>query len=353
MRTGRARDLVRASRWLILLAVGVVMGTIASAYVVGRPTQGPNASGAPDFYVAAPGTLSRTLQLSGTAEWPAIGQLHIPAGGIVTEVVAASGIVRPGDVLLRIDERPLVLVPGEIPAFRALTVGTTGRDVATLQRFLAGLDLEVDEQLDQYTETTADAVRRWQDALGIPATGEVELGDILIAAPSSLNAPLRWTDQVALGATLAPATSILEQLEVAPVLTIDFGGEPPTQLEAGVVGYVTFPGGAARKASLSQFRYSAGRVWATLEPPSGQLCNPAECLELVSPEGTTPIDVEFVLVPETTGVLVPVAALRSDASGRAFVELKDGTRRFVTITVASGGSAIVDGIEPGEAITLP
>lgn len=105
--------------------------------------------------------------------------------------------------------------------------------------------------------------------------------------------------------------------------------------------------------TLSAIESTNGRVWAKLDAATAPLCRGAECLRLVPAADQTPVDVEWVLVPDTTGPLLPVAALQSDPVGGAFVELPDGSRRPVTVRVASGGSAIVDGVAVGEAIVLP
>lgn len=342
-----------AIRWIVLLAVGVLIGALAAGYVMSRATVSPEASARPESFEVHEGTLGRSLRLPAVAEWRVVGTLHSPAGGIVTEVVTASGLFQPGDVLLRINERPMVLIPGEIPAFRALSVGSQGRDVAALQTYLQGIGGDVDSRIDRYSETTAAAVRAWQASLGLTGTGIVELGDVLFVPMAALDAPVRWTEMVGVGTTLAPGMPILERLAASPTITIEFGGSPPAQLETGLAGQAVFPGDRRREVSLVAFESTNGRQTATVAPAAGPLCSAPDCLSLVQAAGQTLVDVEFTLVPATTGPLVPVAALQSDAVGGAFVELLDGSRRPVTVRVASGGSAIVDGVAIGERVVLP
>ena len=340
-------------RWVAVLVAGILIGAAAAGYVVGRPTMTSDEPPGAETLRVEEGTLGRTLRRPATAAWEVAGTIQAPTGGIITEVVAASGLVGPGDVLLRIDERPVILLPGDIPAFRALEEGSSGRDVAALQLYLASLGYDVDATQTRYSKVTAAAVRRWQQTLGIGQTGVVALGDVVFVSGSALQAPLRWTEAVFVGATLAPGTPILERLAPRPTMTIDFGGSPPTQLEPGVTGEVAFPGGADRSVVLSAIRSDLGRVWATLDAVGGDLCPGSDCLDLVPAVGETPLDVTFTLVPETTGPIVPVAALQSDAAGQVFVVLPDGRRQTVTVRVASGGSAIVDGITVGEEVVLP
>lgn len=340
-------------RWLALLAVGVLIGLAAGRYLIDRPTVATDTVDVPVTFRVEEGTLGRTLRLPATGVWEVAGTIQSPASGVITAVIAKSGLLKPGDVLLRIDERPVVLVPGEVPAFREMKVGTRGRDVSALQRYLAGQGYKVDKTLSRYSTVTKAAVRRWQGKLRVPQTGVVGLGDVVFVSQTDLGAPLRWTPSVATGATLGAGAPILERLAAAPTLTIEFGGSAPAQLEPGLAAEAVFPGGARRHVLLSSIHQDLGRVWATLDPINEPLCSGAECLELVPASGETPVDVTFTLVPETTGPLVPAAAVQSDAAGHAFVQLPDGSRKLVEVRVASGGSVIVDGVNVGDEIVLP
>lgn len=340
-------------RWVGVLLLGALIGLGAGRYVVDRPTGPTGVVAIPDIIRVEAGTLGRTLRLPAIGAWDVGATVRTPASGVITAIPTMSGLLKPGAVLLRVDERPLVVIPGDVPAFRELRVGTSGRDVDALQRHLASLDYKVDARLNRYSKVTAAAVRRWQSALGIPRTGIVALGDVMFIPPTAFPMPVRLTEAVSVGATLVAGTPIVERLAPWPTLTIEFGGSPPAQLEPGVAGEVTFPNGDRRAVTLSTIRREEGRTWATLDPVGDALCLVAECLDLVPPIGETPVDVEFTLVRETSGPMIPVAAIRSDAGGRGFVELPDGTRRAVTVVVVFGGSAIVNGMVVGDEIVLP
>lgn len=348
-----SRGLTGVLRWVGVLVIGALIGLGAGSYVLDRPEATADDVSTPDTTRVEQGTLGRTLRLPATGAWEVAGVIQSPAGGVITAIMSKSGVLEPGSILLRIDERPVVLVPGDVPAFREMSVGTRGRDVAALQGYLASLGYKVDRSASRYTKVTAAAVRRWQRRVGASPTGVVALGDVVLIPTSALNAPLRWVDAVTVGATIAAGAPIMERRAPSPTLTIEFGGSPPAQLEPGVAGEVTFPNGDTRAITLSAIRQENGRTWATLAPVDGSLCQVAACLALVPANGDTPVDVTFTLVPETTGPMIPVAAIQSDAAGRAFVELPDGSRKTVTVVVASGGSAIVDGLAVGEEIVLP
>ena len=90
-----------------------------------------------------------------------------------------------GGTLWRIDNEPIVLMYGSVPAYRTLKDGVSeGPDVAELNRNL--IDLGYDPygaitNVESFSEATAAAVRRWQKAEGLTETGQVELGRIVFA----------------------------------------------------------------------------------------------------------------------------------------------------------------------------
>jgi peptidoglycan hydrolase-like protein with peptidoglycan-binding domain len=347
------RGWTAAVGWTVFFLGGLLIGILASAYVIDRRSLSPDASPGVTSFVVEQGTLGRDLRLPAVSSWPVLGTIRSPAGGLITEIVSPSGLLEAGDIVLRVNERPMVLIPGEIPAFRDMSVGIRGRDVAALNSYLIELGYVIGDEADRFSEATEEAVRVWQEDLGLQATGVVTLGDVLIVDPGALEAPFRWTDSVDSGASLAAGSPILERLGESPELTVELGGSSLPQLEVGLQGVAHFPNGGQRDVSVAAFESSQGHQTAILAAENGSLCVIADCVSLVPPVGETAVDVEFILVPTTTGPMLPVAAIQTDAAGRAFVQLADGTRRPVSVKVASGGLAIVDGVLVGEAIALP
>src|SRR4029078_9540121 len=81
-----------------------------------------------------------------------------------TELPGAGDKVGCGDVLYRVDERPVLLLCGPVPAYRALREGDAGADVRQLNRNLgiAG---------DVFTAGTQRALETLQRERGLDATG--------------------------------------------------------------------------------------------------------------------------------------------------------------------------------------
>ncbi len=92
-----------------------------------------------------------------------------------------------GDVLKEdqsvysVSNEPVPLLYGSIAAYRAFYVGMSdGADVGELTQDLIALgDGAGLTQSNHYSSATATAVDRWQSALGLPATGEILLGQVV------------------------------------------------------------------------------------------------------------------------------------------------------------------------------
>ncbi|MDJ0953650.1 MAG: peptidoglycan-binding protein [Acidimicrobiia bacterium] len=131
--------------------------------------------------------------------------------GVVTEVVAAGETVAQGDVLYYVNGEPVVVMYGDVPAYRTLrdlSDNMTGGDVLQLEEALVALGYDpdrlasVDEEFTDYTETM---VERWQEDLGVDETGQVSLGDVIFipAAAEVLAVNVAVGDSVTAGQPIA------------------------------------------------------------------------------------------------------------------------------------------------------
>ncbi|WP_199199930.1 peptidoglycan-binding protein [Micromonospora sp. RP3T] len=131
--------------------------------------------------------------------------------GTVTRLAGVGATVKRGEALFWVDDKPVVLLYGKLPAYRELTVGrsgsqqnggdggtpptgtgatppavpaTRGADVRQFEQNLQALGYTGFVVDDQFTAQTAGAVRRWQKDLGVEPTGVVELGRVLYSPAS-------------------------------------------------------------------------------------------------------------------------------------------------------------------------
>jgi hypothetical protein len=104
--------------------------------------------------------------------FPVVDQL---LGGTVTWVPAPGNVVRGGRTLYRVDDQPVTLLYGPVPAWRSFELGMTpGSDVRELERNLASLGFDRDHRMtvdDHFTWATAAAIDRWQRSRGMPQIG--------------------------------------------------------------------------------------------------------------------------------------------------------------------------------------
>ncbi|MFB7591202.1 peptidoglycan-binding protein [Streptomyces sp. NPDC056169] len=130
---------------VLLIGAGAVAGT-----VVKSPAQvAADAEAPPPDLLTAPverRVLHETVVLRGTvAAGQTVQVAPVVSGGeggtpVVTKTPAAVGAaVRPGQVLLEISGRPVLVLKGRLPVYRDLKPGATGDDVAQLQTALAAL----------------------------------------------------------------------------------------------------------------------------------------------------------------------------------------------------------------------
>lgn len=129
------------------------------------------------------------------------------AGGTITTVAPIGSTIERGDIIATVDSLPVVVLFGDTPFWRNLSEGAEGRDVYQLETNLSALGYDPDRSVDideTFTANTAQMVERWQEDLGIEATGDVPMGRaVIVEGPSSL---------VSVGAVGGAATGELASL---------------------------------------------------------------------------------------------------------------------------------------------
>jgi hypothetical protein len=109
-------------------------------------------------------------------EAPVIDRLS----GTFTWLPEVGDAIRRGERLFEVDNQPVLLMYGGVPAYRDLAEGVSnGPDVRQLESNLAALGFDPGTVDDEFTWTTAAAVAEWQRSLDLKRTGEVELGRVV------------------------------------------------------------------------------------------------------------------------------------------------------------------------------
>ncbi|MEV4510731.1 peptidoglycan-binding protein [Dactylosporangium sp. NPDC049525] len=285
-------------------------------------------------------TLTATSRRAGTVTW-------LPAGGTV---------VGQGQPLFRVDDVPAVLLLGSMPAYRAMAPGTEGPDVAQLEQNLRALGYQGFTVDDEYTDATADAVQRWQEKLGLPETGVVELGRVVFASGTVRVDSL----EAETGQAAAPGQRLLTYTGTATIVTVDLDVEDRAVAKAGNAVSITLPDGKRVPGKVTE-------VTTVIEPGAGQDAEPTTRVEaLVAPDdpraadefGQAAVDVTFTASERRDVLTVPVAALVALDEGGFGVEVVDGAAtRHVPVTTGlfAGGRVEItgDGLAEGTTVGMP
>lgn len=180
----RRRRLAGAGALLVVIA-GVGAAVLISS---SSPSQKATASGVPpgeSTTTVSRRTLSESATADGTLAYGASLELYDRLSGTYTWLPSIGAVITRGDTLWRVNNLPVVLMYGAVPAYRALKQAlSSGPDVRELNENLIALGYDrygAITDLEAFDGATADAVRRFQHAEGLAETGELELGRVVFA----------------------------------------------------------------------------------------------------------------------------------------------------------------------------
>lgn len=236
--------------------------------------------------------------------------------GTITSVAPIGSTVGRGQELYRVDDQPVILLIGTLPAWREFTPGMTdGADVLQLEQNLQALGF-LDEAPDTvFGWDTGSGIEGWQEALGLEETGTVELGRVVFSPGDVRVAEHRSpvgaaSGGAALGVT---ATEKVVTVDIHPSLA---GFAPP-----GGVVEVSLPDGTTTGATITAagapVERDDGQGGTSLEVPlTLVLDDPAAAGSLSDVQVT--VTIEHVLAEDV--LLVPVLALLARPGGGFAVE---------------------------------
>lgn len=371
----------RRFAWTALAAALAAAGGFAFAAGRGEPSpdRPPARAGAGATSTVERRTLVERESVDGTLGYAGTRSvLHRLSGGgpegsatpgTVTWLAASGSVVRPGGVLYRVDEEPVVLMDGTVPAYRRLAEGVRrGPDVRQLERNLTALGFGAGVTVDsRFTAATAAAVRRWQRSLGLRRTGAVELGRVVF-----LSGVRRVGERkAAVGATVAGGGEVLATSSTRRVVEVELEVSKQSLVRRGGRVRVTLPGGdeaGGRIASVGRAARTKGGAGGDDEGGGSGQDEQEPVIDvtiaLSSARGThgldrAPVTVDLASRVERRALSVPVTALLAQPGGRYAVELvgRDGKRRTVAVETgffADGYVAVSGrGLRPGMRVAVP
>jgi len=273
--------------------------------------------------------------------------------GTVTRLPAAGSTVTRGKPLYRLDNKPVTLLYGSLPAYRTLRPGVEGADVTQFEKNLWALGYRGFTVDDEYTSATADAVEDWQDDLGLRETGTVTTSQIAYAA-----GPVRIDSHSAeTGAVVQPGTELFKITGTTLVATVKLDMDAQRLARKGATVRVTMPDGKVVPGKITA-------VETVVESGQGDEEDTTRLAVTIGfgavPRGwdAASVTVDFT-ASERKGVLtVPVSALLALAEGGYGLQLVEGgSTRIIAVRTGLFADGKVEvsgtGLTAGMRVGMP
>lgn len=356
--SGVTRRRRRTGRVVAVTAVVLAVGGAAVAAnglgLVREEARGQTASNLPPATAQVTRqTLVDTQTESGTLGYGTVTTVSGRLTGTVTWLPATGATVKRGQPLYRVDNEPVVLLYGTLPAYRALSPGTEGADVTQFERNLRALGYDGFTVDDTYSSATASAVKEWQEDLGLPETGTVELGRVIYAA----GAVRVDSHEAAVGDPLQPGADVLGYTGTARVVTVELDPSDQRLAKKGGAVTVTLPDGKTVEGKIAGAQ-------TVVVPGDGQGQEDETKLEVtvklsssdsVAALDEATLDVAFTASQRENVLTVPVAALLALAEGGYGVQVVEGgATRIVAVETGlfANGQVEVTGAGLTEGMTV-
>ncbi|MGW4498349.1 peptidoglycan-binding protein [Micromonospora sp. NPDC004336] len=275
--------------------------------------------------------------------------------GTLTALSAPGSTVRRGQVIYRVDNTPVVLLYGQLPAYRALAAGVKGADVKQFERNLYALGYRGFTVDESFSASTATAVRKWQKALGLPKTGTVELGRVYVA-PGAVRIDAQ---KVAVGDATGPGVPLLATTGSRKLIMVELNVGDQRLAKVSRPVTVKLPDGRTVPGKITGTR-------TVIKPAEGtsaaktviKVTVAADDEKSLAGLDQATIDVVFTASQRENVLTVPVAALLALSEGGYGVQIVDGgTSRVVAVRTglfASGRVEITgDGLAEGMTVGMP
>jgi len=382
---------MRPMTWVLAGAAFLVAVTAIGAVVKSIATQATPAAQEHPANTAKVETrsLSATVSQAGTLTYRAQSDgspysVINHASGIYTQLPALGQVISQGQALYRVNDSPVMLLYGSTPAYRTLSAGATGADVAELNTDLVALGYATSAQLSPSSAAfgwaTATALEKLQAALGVTQNGVLNLGQAVFEPTAVrvtiLSAQLGGGTQT--GQTVMQATSTIRIVQVA------LGASQQTEVAVGDTVTITLPdnkitpGVVSSVGSVASCPSSSGsgRSSSSSAAPGTDTCSsgnsgsttPTITVDVTPSDpaatGTwdqAPVRVGITTASVTSALVVPVTALLAQSVGGYAVEVvgAGGIHHLVPVSLglfddADGLVQVTgSGLAAGQPVVVP
>ncbi|MET9338404.1 peptidoglycan-binding domain-containing protein [Nonomuraea sp. NPDC003804] len=363
--------MTRAGRPRLWRAFGVVVVTAAALavavpaatdLVLDGPAQGGDRSGRsagglpPVTAKVTRQTLVDSQTENGELGYGAATTVNSRLSGTVTRLPATGTRIRRGQAVYRLDDTPVVLLYGTLPAYRALSAGVEGADVRRFEQNLHALGYRGFTVDDTYSAATAAAVMEWQDDLGLPRTGTVELGRVVYAK----GAVRVDAHKAAAGDAVQPGAGVLTYTGTSRVVTVQLDVSEQRLAGKGATVNVTLPDGGKARGRIATTETVIDTGGNGSDEPTTRIdvTITIQNRKKLPTLDRASVDVAFSASKRESVLTVPVAALLALAEGGYGVQVvAGGTTRTVPVRTglfAAGRVEVTgDGISEGVTVGMP
>jgi multidrug efflux system membrane fusion protein len=351
----------RTAAWGIAGAAAIAVAGATGAILEGH---GGSAAAAPSTQPAATATVTRTdlsttEHVNGTLKYTGTHPVTSQAHGTLTQIAAEGSTVSRGETLYEVDASPVVLMYGERPAWRTLTRGISGPDVRQLDDNLIALGYATRGQLgtgDTYTDAETAAVKRWQKALGVDQTGNVQLGAVVFL-PGAIRIGAHSVEP---GAGVNPGMTVSAASDTSRAVDVSLDASKQALLRTGNAVTVSLPTGVDVPGTVTDLARVA-RTSGGNGGGGGSTIDVTVSLADQSHLGSldaAPVDV-VITTQSVQGVLaVPITALTVLPHGGYAVDVVEGgARHRVPVTSGLFSDSLVEvsgtGLHEGQSVEVP
>jgi hypothetical protein len=312
----------------VVLSVGAVAAAI-TVFSLPKDDNGSNSANKtpPSTATVTKGTLVDRQSVDGTLAHGDTTSITSLTSGTLTSLPAEGTTISRGEAIYRVNNEPITLLYGSLPAYRTLESGVKGADVEQFEQNLWALGYRGFTVDSTYSSATADTVKDWQHDLGLPETGQVEASQI-VYAPDEMRVNSLTVQN---GTLVNVGTEVLKATGTAALATVSLGDSTARLAENGASVLVTLPGGKVTTGKIIKIKtvVTAGQNGAA---DTTTYTVTIQFTSKVTSQGTSTVSVAFTVGERTDVLMVPVTALVALAEGGFGLQVyENGTTRFVAV----------------------
>lgn len=356
----KAKRRRRVVRIVVLLVV--VAGAVAFGVFILRSRSNAAGSSAPPTTAPATATvatknITNDASFDGTVAHTAANPLLAGASGRITALAPTGATIANGQPLFSVDGNPVVMMLGAIPAWRTMDATTTaGPDVTQLQTDLKSLGFDPDNLIvpgSAYDAATANAVVRWQQQLGVTATGTVPLGSVIFQ-PATITIGVQ---HVTPGSPVNEGTAVADASVPAISMQFTLPSDAKTTIAIGQTVDVTLPDRSSGKGTIQSIGTAVDATTGNTSTVGRGTVDPPRNAAAVTDGAAIKVRVSQVVAQNV--LTVPATALTNHLDGTFTVTVvkPGGGNETVPVKVGASSNGVVEvtgaSLAPGTKVLIP